>query len=102
MLEPAGPDGPSSLKSTSVPSLRPIQLRCMVRTFSGQPCSLSRSRSNSSAYCVIRKNSRALGTPVHLAFLPISESALVKLQKEPLVPLVVFREASCDFTRPVV
>ncbi len=46
----------SSLKSTSVPSLRPIQLRCMVRTFSGQSPSLSRSRSNSSAYCVMRKN----------------------------------------------
>ena len=39
----------SRKKSTSVPSLRPIQLRCMVRTFSGQPVSLSRSSSSSCA-----------------------------------------------------
>ena len=45
----AGSVAPSSLKSTSVPSLRPIQLRCMVRTFSGQPGKASRSRNNSSA-----------------------------------------------------
>ena len=36
-------------KSISVPSLRPIQLRCMVRTFSGQPSSLSRPSSSSCA-----------------------------------------------------
>src|SRR5271154_2095128 len=47
---------PSSLKSTSVPALRPIQLRCMVRTFSGQPSSLSRPLSNSSEYFVVRTN----------------------------------------------
>src|SRR5579863_5138250 len=47
---------PSSLKSTSVPALRPIQLRCMVRTFSGQPSSLSRPFNNSSEYLVVRRN----------------------------------------------
>ena len=49
MVALVGSVAPSSLKSTSVPSLRPIQLRCMVRTFSGQPGRRSRSRSNSSA-----------------------------------------------------
>src|SRR6266550_4495481 len=44
----------------------------------------------------------AFGTPVHLAFLPVSKSTLVELQKEPLIPLVIFRQASCNFARPVV
>src|SRR5947208_3138407 len=56
MIEVAWSVEPSSLKFTRVPSLRPIQLRCMVRTFSGQPGKRSRSRSNSSAYCVVRTN----------------------------------------------
>src|SRR5579863_4146053 len=56
MVVPAAPLGPASLKSTNVPSLRPIQLRCMVRTFSGQPSSLSSPLSNSSAYFVVRTN----------------------------------------------
>ena len=39
------------------PSLRPIQLRCIVRTRSGQPPSISRMSSSScSAYRVMRKN----------------------------------------------
>ena len=46
----------SRKNSTSVPSLRPIQLRCMVRTFSGHPSSLSRPSSSSWAYAVMRKN----------------------------------------------
>ncbi len=37
------------------PSLRPIQLACMVFTRSGQPGSVSRSPSSSSAYSVIRR-----------------------------------------------
>ena len=45
----SGSTTPARKKSTSVPSLRPIQLRCMVRTFSGQPSSLSRPSSSSSA-----------------------------------------------------
>ena len=40
---------PSSSKSHVRPVDLPIQLRCMVRTFSGQPVSLSRSASSSSA-----------------------------------------------------
>src|SRR4051812_25017661 len=43
-------------KSTYAPSLRPIQLRCMVRTFSGQPSSCSSPALSSSAYLVVRKN----------------------------------------------
>src|ERR1700748_4005274 len=54
ILSQAGLVGPSTLKSTSAPSLRPIQLRCMVATFSGQPSSLSNPASNSSEYCVVR------------------------------------------------
>src|ERR1022692_3228129 len=56
MVSPAGPATPSSLKSTSVPSLRPIQLRCMVRTFSGHPCKVSKPCNSSSAYFVVRRN----------------------------------------------
>jgi len=40
---------PSTAKSISRPSERPIQLRCMVFTASGQPGSLSRPCSSSSA-----------------------------------------------------
>ena len=40
---------PSTGKSQASPVLLPIQLRCMVTTFSGQPVSLSRSASSSSA-----------------------------------------------------
>src|SRR6266550_403435 len=53
-------------------------------------------------YLLICQHGGALGTPVHLAFLPVSKSALVKLQKEPLIPPVIFRQAGCDFTRPIV
>ncbi len=46
--------GPASLpKSTWAPRDRPIQLRCMVLTFSGQS-SRSRSSSSRSPYAVIR------------------------------------------------
>ncbi len=53
---PLGVVEASSAKETSRPSERPIQLRCMMRTFSGQPSSLSRPSSSSCAYAVIRKN----------------------------------------------
>ncbi len=43
---------PSTLKETEAPSLRPIQLRCMSFTDSGQS-TLSRSASSLSAYSVI-------------------------------------------------
>ncbi len=43
-------------KSTSTPSLRPIQLRCIVTTRSGHPERLSQSFKSSSAYAVILKN----------------------------------------------
>src|SRR4029077_86390 len=38
------------------PSERPIQLRCITTTFSGQSVSVSSPASSSSAYCVILKN----------------------------------------------
>ncbi len=102
----------------------------MVRTFSGQPSSLSRSRNNSSAYLVMRKNhcssSRcstgvsswrqqhpfddllvgqhggAFRTPVDFALLAISQAFLVELEKEPLIPAVVIGQAGGDFAGPVV
>src|SRR5439155_9768295 len=53
-------------------------------------------------YLLICQYGGALRTPVHLALLTVGKSALVKLQKEPLIPPVVFRQASCNFARPVV
>src|SRR3954451_11997289 len=50
------PSESSSANSTIAPSLLPIQLRCIVRTFSGQPSSFSIPSSNSSAYFVVRTN----------------------------------------------
>ncbi len=46
----------SQRKVTSAPSERPIQLRCMVTTCSGQDSSRSKSASSRSAYSVIAKN----------------------------------------------
>ncbi len=40
---------PSTANSISAPRLLPIQLRCMVSTFSGQPERVSQSASSSSA-----------------------------------------------------
>jgi hypothetical protein len=42
------------VKTTSAPSLRPIQFVCMIRTGSGQ--SMPEKSSSSSAYFVIRRN----------------------------------------------
>src|SRR5207247_1467694 len=53
-------------------------------------------------YLLICQYGGALRTPVHFALLTVGKSALVKLQKEPLIPPVVFRQASCNFARPVV
>ncbi len=47
---------PSSGNDTSIPSLRPIQFFCMVRTRSGHPSSRSISSRSRSAYRRIRKN----------------------------------------------
>jgi len=86
------------------------QFCCMMRTFSGHPESLSKSRSNSSAYFVMRKkplfqfalldglilmppthpahdllvrqHGRALRTPVHPALFAIRQSRLIQLQKK--------------------
>ena len=130
IFESAWPAAPSSLKSTSEPSLRPIQLRCMVRTFSGQPSSLSRSRRkfvgifrdaqkpllefallDQSIFVapaaavhdlLIGEHGRTFRTPVDFALLAIGQALLVELEKEPLVPAVVVGQAGGDFAGPVV
>ena len=52
----SGSSSPSTAKSTNAPSERPIQLRCMARTRSGQwPSSSAMSSSSRWAYSVIRK-----------------------------------------------
>src|SRR4029453_5309073 len=60
------PDAPATENLIRAPSDRPIQLRCMMTTFSGQPVSVSRPFSSSSAYVVILKNhcSRSRATTV--------------------------------------
>ena len=50
----------------------------------------------------VRQHGRTLRAPVHLAFLTVSQPLLEELEKEPLVPAVVFRKAGRDFARPVV
>src|SRR4029453_9338957 len=51
-----GFEGFSTAKVTRAPSERPTQLRCMVRTFSGQAPSSFMSSTSSSAYWVILQN----------------------------------------------
>ena len=53
-------------------------------------------------HLLIRQDSSALGTPVDLALLAISQAFLVELEEEPLIPLVVFRQAGSDFAGPIV
>ena len=47
-------------------------------------------------HLLIRQHGRALRTPIDFALLTIGKALLVELQKKPLVPLVIFREASCN------
>ena len=44
----------------------------------------------------------AFGAPVELRFLAIGQAALVHLEEEPLVPVVVAGLTARDFSRPVV
>src|SRR2546428_6924454 len=55
---------PATGRSNSAPSLRPIQLRCIVMTRSGQPGSRSHHSSSSSAYAVILKNQPSISRGV--------------------------------------
>src|SRR5581483_4485290 len=50
----------------------------------------------------VREDGGALGAPVNFALFAVSKSALIKLQEKPLIPLVIFRETSSYFARPVV
>ena len=54
-LSPAGVVFGSSAKRISMPSERPIQLRCISRTLSGQRSSVSSASSSSCEYFVILK-----------------------------------------------
>src|SRR5829696_7181522 len=51
-----GPELGEILKRTRAPSDRPIQFRCIVKTFSGHSPSSRMPCRRSSAYCVILKN----------------------------------------------
>ena len=51
---------------------------------------------------LIRQYRRTLRAPVHLALLAIGQSLLKKLEEEPLVPAIIFRQASGDLARPVI
>ena len=115
-------------KVTSAPSERPIQLRCIVTTWSGQRSRRSKSASRRSAYSVIRKNhcsrlrgddlgAAALaaavdhllvgedglvgGAPLHGRLGAVGEAALEEAEEEPLGPPVVVRVAGCDLSGPV-
>ena len=106
---------PSTAKSISRPSERPIQLRCMATMRSGQS-SRSSPSSSASAYAVIRNAhsgiSRSIDhaaaalaaallrparwrgpscsrAPVHLRAAAVDQPALEHLEEEPLVPPVV-------------
>ena len=53
-------------------------------------------------HLLIRQHRLALWTPVHLALLPIRQPRLEHLQEDPLIPLVVVRQAGRHLRRPVV
>jgi len=54
-VEPSGRFLGSSAKRTSIPSERPIQLRCISRTLSGQRSSVSSASNSSCEYFEILK-----------------------------------------------
>ena len=53
-------------------------------------------------YLLVSQNRGAFGTPVHLALLTVGQTLFVELEKEPLVPAVIVRQAGGYFLRPVV
>ena len=53
-------------------------------------------------HLLVRQHGSALRTPVHLALLAIRQSRFVELQKEPLIPAVVIRQAGRNLARPVI
>src|SRR4030067_2745552 len=74
------PPESATVKSTSTPTDFPIQLRCMVRTRSGHPVSLSQEERSSPAYSVILKNhcssSLCVTTVLHRQHRPLSTCSL--------------------------
>ena len=119
---------PSTARSNSAPSERPIQLRCMVLTRSGHSRS-SRAARSSSAYAVMRKNhcsrsrfdqvARALagavgqdllvgqhrlaaGAPVDRGQGPVGQAGLPEPQEDDLVPLDVRGVVAAHLAAPVV
>ena len=114
---------------TRTPSLRPIQLRCIVRVRSGHPSSFVRSSSRRSAiggdleeplrqvaaldqvlaapaapvdHLLVREHGMIVRAPVHRRFALVSQAALVQAQEQPLVPAIVLGLARRDLARPVV
>ncbi len=53
-------------------------------------------------HLLIRQHRRALRTPVDSALLAIRQTLLVELEKEPLVPAVIVRQAGGNLAGPVV
>ncbi len=51
---------------------------------------------------LVGQHRRALRTPVDSALLSISQTLLVELEEEPLVPAVIVGQAGGDFAGPVV
>ena len=51
---------------------------------------------------LVGQDSLTLGTPVHLAFFTIGQIFVEHLQENPLVPLIVFRQACIHLSRPVI
>ena len=117
----------STRKTTSAPSLRPIQLRCMVTTRSGQ---FTVSRSSSSRCGVVRDLEEPLlqvlrldqaaaplavavdhllvgqhrlvdGAPLDGRLAAVGQPGLEQPQEDPLRPLVVLGLARRDLARPV-
>ena len=124
------PIASTSGNRTRAPSDRPIQFRCIVRTFSGQSVeAVDARRAARRRSAVIRKNhcsrSRLVTgvpqrqqppsttcslastvwqrrAPVHRRALAVRQVALEHLQEEPLVPLVVVGQAGGDLALPGV
>ena len=53
-------------------------------------------------HLLVGQHGFTLRAPVHPALLAIGEAALIHLQKEPLVPAIVFRHAGGDLAPPIV
>ena len=116
-------------KANCAPSLRPIQLRCIVRVRSGQPSSfveiveqpigvrgdlqeplrevapLDEMRAAPAAPVddlLVREHGPIVRAPVHRRLALVRETALEEAQEEPLIPAVILGLAGRDLARPIV